>query len=145
MSKSVQFFLHIFCIIPCFSFYINKFHYNVTSNSLITELILKFFILMIIYNLIFCIHKIIYKITKKEQTVIILQSVLLMDYLLRFFKIKQPKSVKVCALLDKPSRRMVSVPIAYNGFKVPNMFIIGYGLDLAEKYRNLPYIAAVKT
>ena len=64
-----------------------------------------------------------------------------MDYLLKFLKVKKPKSIRVCALLDKPARREVNVPIAYKGFEAPNKFILGYGLDLAEKYRNLPYIA----
>jgi len=63
-----------------------------------------------------------------------------LDYLLRFLKHKKPRSVKICALLDKPSRRKVKVPIAYKGFTVPDRFIVGYGLDYNEKYRNLPYI-----
>lgn len=64
-----------------------------------------------------------------------------MNYLLRFLKHKKPASVKVCALLDKPSRRKVKVPLAYQGFEVPDKFIVGYGLDFDEKYRNLPYLA----
>ncbi len=65
-----------------------------------------------------------------------------MDYLLKFLKVKKPKSIRVCALLNKPDRREVNVPIAYQGFEVPDKFVLGYGLDLAEKHRNLPYIAA---
>lgn len=67
-----------------------------------------------------------------------------MDYLLKFIKHKKPKSVKVCAMLDKPSRRKVEVPIAYKGFEVPDKFIVGYGLDFAEKLRNLPCVAALR-
>lgn len=66
-----------------------------------------------------------------------------LEYLLKFIKAKKAKSVRVCAMLDKPSRREVEVPIAYKGFEVPNKFIVGCGLDFAEKYRNLPYIASL--
>lgn len=66
-----------------------------------------------------------------------------LNYLLKFIKNKKAKSVRVCALLDKPSRREVEVPIAYKGFEVPNKFIVGYGLDYDEKKRNLPFIASV--
>ncbi|MFC1540432.1 hypoxanthine phosphoribosyltransferase [Candidatus Margulisiibacteriota bacterium] len=67
-----------------------------------------------------------------------------LDYLLRFLRSKKPKSVRVCAMLDKPGRREVEVPIAYRGFEVPDKFLVGYGLDLAEKLRNLPYVASVR-
>ncbi len=67
-----------------------------------------------------------------------------LDYLLRFIAHKKPESVKVCALLDKPSRRRVKVPIAYKGFTVPDRFIVGYGLDFSEKYRNLPFIGYIQ-
>ncbi|MGB9612835.1 MAG: hypoxanthine phosphoribosyltransferase [Candidatus Margulisiibacteriota bacterium] len=63
-----------------------------------------------------------------------------MDYLLKFIGNKKPKRVKICALLDKPSRRRVEVPIDYKGFVVPDKFVVGYGLDFNEKYRNLPYV-----
>lgn len=66
-----------------------------------------------------------------------------MDYLLRFISHKKPRSVKICALLDKPSRRKVRVPIAYRGFTVPDRFIVGYGLDFDQLYRNLPFIACL--
>jgi len=59
-----------------------------------------------------------------------------LDYLLKFLKNKKPRSVRVCALLDKPSRRKVEVPLAYKGFVVPNVFVVGYGLDQAERFRN---------
>lgn len=57
-----------------------------------------------------------------------------------FIKNKQPASVKVCTLLDKPSRRKVDVKGDYVGFEIPDEFVVGYGLDLDEKYRNLPYV-----
>jgi len=64
-----------------------------------------------------------------------------MDYLLQFLADKKARSVKLCALLDKPARRKVKVRIDYRGFKVPDKFIVGYGLDCDEKFRNLPDIA----
>ncbi len=67
-----------------------------------------------------------------------------LDYLLDFMKKKKAKSVKVCALLDKPSRREVTVPIAYKGFEVPDKFIVGFGLDFAEKLRNMPEVSNLK-
>ena len=66
-----------------------------------------------------------------------------LDYLLKFLADKKAKSVKICALLDKPSRRRVKVPIAYRGFTVPDEFIIGYGLDFNEEYRNLPDVRSI--
>ena len=62
--------------------------------------------------------------------------------LLRF---RGARSVKLCTLLDKPSRRQVEVPIAYCGFKIEDVFVVGYGLDYAERYRNLPYIGVLPT
>ncbi|MDE0315642.1 MAG: hypoxanthine phosphoribosyltransferase [Candidatus Poribacteria bacterium] len=56
-----------------------------------------------------------------------------------------PKSIKICALLDKPSRREVFVPVDYSGFEIPNVFVVGYGLDHGQLYRNLPYIAVLET
>lgn len=65
-------------------------------------------------------------------------------YLLKFLKVKKPKSIRVCVLLDKPERREVEVPIAYKGFEVPNKFIVGYGLDFSEKFRNLPDVSFLR-
>lgn len=62
---------------------------------------------------------------------------------LQFLETRHPKSLKVCALLDKPERREVEVPIHYLGFQIPNKFVFGYGLDLDEYHRNLPFIASV--
>lgn len=62
---------------------------------------------------------------------------------LKFLETRGPSSLKVCTLLDKPTRREVEVPIDYLGFSIPNKFVFGYGLDLDEFYRNLPFIATV--
>lgn len=67
-----------------------------------------------------------------------------MDYLLRLFWARQPASLRVCTLLNKPDRRSVEVPLDYVGFDIPDEFVLGYGLDLDEKYRNLPYVAVLK-
>lgn len=70
----------------------------------------------------------------------IIDTGLTMRYLLDYMKKFNPKSLKVCTLLDKPSRRTVEVPIDYIGFQIENEFVLGYGLDYDQKYRNLPYI-----
>jgi hypoxanthine phosphoribosyltransferase len=67
-----------------------------------------------------------------------------MDYLLRTMGARQPASLRICTLLSKPSRRVVDIPLDYIGFEIPNEFVLGYGLDLDEKYRNLPYVAVLK-
>jgi len=67
-----------------------------------------------------------------------------MSYLLEYLKSKNPKSLKVCVLADKPSRRVVEVPIDYIGFEVPNKFIVGYGFDVDNYYRNIPYIGYIE-
>lgn len=68
-----------------------------------------------------------------------------LDCLMKKISGKGPASLKAVVLLDKKCRRTVEVPVAYRGFEVPDTFVVGYGLDHAEKYRNLPYIATVKT
>lgn len=67
-----------------------------------------------------------------------------MNYLMNYFTEKGAASVKVCALLNKPSRRKVEVKVDYVGFEVPDEFIVGYGLDFAQHYRNLPYLGILK-
>ncbi|MDW8396229.1 MAG: hypoxanthine phosphoribosyltransferase [Anaerolineae bacterium] len=67
-----------------------------------------------------------------------------LDSVLRLLQARDPASLKVCALLDKPARREVYVPIAYLGFEIPDEFVFGYGLDLDEYFRNLPFIGVVK-
>jgi hypoxanthine phosphoribosyltransferase len=71
----------------------------------------------------------------------IVDSGLTLQYLLRTLSARNPASLEVCALLTKPERRKVELPIRYVGFEIPNSFAIGYGLDHAERYRNLPYVA----
>ena len=58
-------------------------------------------------------------------------------------KEKKPKSLKLCTLLDKPERRLYDVKVDYVGFQIPDKFVVGYGLDVKEQYRNLPYIAYI--
>ena len=74
----------------------------------------------------------------------IIDSGLTLSYLLRTLRARDPRSLEVCALLTKPERREVELPIRYTGFEIPNKFVIGYGLDHAERYRNLPYVAVLQ-
>ncbi len=73
----------------------------------------------------------------------IVDSGLTLSYLLRTLNARDPASLEVCALLTKPERRKVELPIRYVGFEIANRFAIGYGLDHAERFRNLPYVAAL--
>ena len=68
---------------------------------------------------------------------------LTLRYLLDLLQAQGPTSLHVCTLLNKPSRRRVEVPLDFVGFEIPDRFVVGYGLDAAQKYRNLPYVAAV--
>lgn len=74
----------------------------------------------------------------------IVDSGMTLNYLLSYLRAKQPASLEVCTLLDKKARRLVDVPMRYVGFEVPDEFVVGYGLDFQEKYRNLPFIGALK-
>ena len=74
----------------------------------------------------------------------IVDSGLTLSYLLRNLQARGPASLEVCALLTKPERREVDLPTRYVGFEIPDKFAIGYGLDHAERYRNLPYVAALR-
>jgi hypoxanthine phosphoribosyltransferase len=74
----------------------------------------------------------------------IVDSGLTLSYLLRTLRARNPASLEVCALLTKPERRKVDLPIKYVGFEIPNRFAIGYGLDYGERYRNLPYVAVLE-
>ena len=67
-----------------------------------------------------------------------------LSHLLKLLLSREPKSLKLCALLDKPDRRVTQVKLDYLGFQVPDEFVVGYGLDYGQKYRNLPYIGVVK-
>ena len=69
---------------------------------------------------------------------------LTLGYLLRILRERGPASLKVCTLLDRAVRRIVDPPIAYRGFEVPDTFVVGYGLDYQQRYRNLPFIALLK-
>ena len=73
----------------------------------------------------------------------IVDSGLTLQYLLRSLETRKPASLEVCALLTKPSRRKVDLPAKYVGFEIPDRFAVGYGLDHAERYRNLPFVAAL--
>lgn len=74
----------------------------------------------------------------------IIDSGLTLKYLYNQILSRKPASVKICTLLDKPERRKADVPVDYNGFSIPDAFVVGYGLDYAERYRNLPYIGILK-
>jgi hypoxanthine phosphoribosyltransferase len=67
-----------------------------------------------------------------------------LDYILRNLHTRNPTSVRVCTLLSKPSRREIQVPLDYVGFEIPDKFVLGYGLDFDEHYRNLPFIGVLK-
>jgi hypoxanthine phosphoribosyltransferase len=73
----------------------------------------------------------------------IVDSGLTLSYLFRMLRARGPASLEVCALLTKPARREIDLPIRYVGFEIPNRFAIGYGLDYAERFRNLPYVAVL--
>ena len=73
----------------------------------------------------------------------IIDSGLTLSYLLRNLESREPASLEICALLTKPDRREIDVPVRYVGFEIPNRFVIGYGLDFAERYRNLPYVGVL--
>jgi hypoxanthine phosphoribosyltransferase len=74
----------------------------------------------------------------------IVDSGLTLQYLMRTLETRGPASLEVCALLTKPDRRVVKLPARYVGFEIPDKFAIGYGLDYAERYRNLPYVATLQ-
>ena len=67
-----------------------------------------------------------------------------LSYVIEHLRSKQPRSVRLCTLLDKPARRIVPIQIDYRGFEIPDKFVVGYGLDYAERYRNLPFIGVLK-
>lgn len=73
----------------------------------------------------------------------IVDSGLTVEYLIKTLGKQKPKSIKICTLLSKPERRTIDVPLEYVGFKIPNKYVVGYGLDYQQKYRNLPYLAVL--
>ena len=74
----------------------------------------------------------------------IIDSGLTLSYLMRNLKARRPATLEVCALLTKPARREIEIPVRYVGFEIPNRFVVGYGLDYAERYRNLPYVGVLQ-
>jgi hypoxanthine phosphoribosyltransferase len=83
----------------------------------------------------------------EDRNVLIVEDIIdtgrTLDYLVRILKARGPKSLEICTLLNKPARREVDVPVKYIGFDIPDKFVLGYGLDYMEQYRNLPYIAVL--
>jgi len=81
------------------------------------------------------------------RTVIVVEDILdtgmTLQYLLRLFQQRRPKHLRVAVLLDKPGRRIAAVQADYVGFSIPNEFVVGYGLDYSERYRNLPYVGVL--
>jgi len=69
---------------------------------------------------------------------------LTLNYLLRNLQARQPASLEVCVLFNKPERRLINIPVKYKGFDLPDRFVVGYGLDYREKYRNLPFVGLLK-
>ena len=69
---------------------------------------------------------------------------LTLNYILRNLRARQPASLEVCVLFDKPDRRLIEIPLKYKGFELPDRFVVGYGLDYRERYRNLPFVGLLK-
>lgn len=84
----------------------------------------------------------------KDKDVIVIEDIIdsgrTLSHLLELLQNRSPKSLRLCTLLDKPDRRVVDVNVDYTGFCIPDEFVVGYGLDYDQKYRNLPYIGVVK-
>jgi hypoxanthine phosphoribosyltransferase len=74
----------------------------------------------------------------------IIDTGLTLNYLVRYLRGKNPSSLSICTLLDKPARRLVEIPIDYLGFEIPDRFVIGYGLDYGERYRNLRFVGVLR-
>lgn len=74
----------------------------------------------------------------------IIDSGITLSYLIDYLKNRKPASIEIVCLLNKPERRKVEIPVKYVGFKVPDEFVVGYGLDFAEKFRNLPFVGVLK-
>jgi hypoxanthine phosphoribosyltransferase len=74
----------------------------------------------------------------------IIDTGLTLNYLLRYLRGKNPRSLRICTLLDKPARRLVDIPVDYIGFTIPDQFVVGYGLDYGEFYRNLRFVGVLR-
>lgn len=83
----------------------------------------------------------------EEKDVIIIEDIIdsgtTLSYLMELLQVRKPKSLTLCTLLSKETRRMVDIPVQYVGFSIPDKFVVGYGLDYAQKFRNLPYIGII--
>ena len=83
----------------------------------------------------------------KDRDVLLVEDIvdsgLTVQYLTKALAKQKPRSIKVCTLLSKPERRVVDVQLQYIGFRIPNQYVVGYGLDYQQKYRNLPYLAVL--
>src|SRR4029077_18953639 len=83
-----------------------------------------------------------------DEDVLIVEDIidtgLTLNYLIRYLRGKAPASLHICTLLDKPARRLVEIPVDYTGFTIPDQFVVGYGLDYGEHYRNLRYVGVLK-
>ncbi len=86
--------------------------------------------------------------TIENRNVIVIEDIIdtgrTLAYLLEVLKLRKPKTLKLCTLLDKPDRRVTDVAVDYVGFQIPDEFVVGYGLDYAQKHRNLPYVGVVE-
>jgi hypoxanthine phosphoribosyltransferase len=84
----------------------------------------------------------------QDRDVIVVEDIidtgLTLNYLLRYLGERHPASISICCLLDKPARRLAEIEIAYRGFSIPDRFVVGYGLDYDERYRNLPYVGVLR-
>jgi hypoxanthine phosphoribosyltransferase len=74
----------------------------------------------------------------------IIDTGLTLNYLVRYLRGKNPASLRICTLLDKPARRLVDIPVDYIGFEIPDQFVVGYGLDYDERYRNLRFVGVLR-
>ena len=84
----------------------------------------------------------------KDKDVIVVEDIVdsgrTLSYLLEMLRDREPASLRLCTLLDKPDRRVINVAVDYTGFEIPDKFVVGYGLDYNQRYRNLPYIGIVE-
>jgi hypoxanthine phosphoribosyltransferase len=84
----------------------------------------------------------------EDEDVLIVEDIidtgLTLNYLLRYLRGKNPRTLRICTLLDKPARRLVEIPVDYIGFQIPDQFVVGYGLDYGEVYRNLRFVGVLR-
>lgn len=84
----------------------------------------------------------------EDKNIIVIEDIIdsgrTLSYLMDILTVRKPKTIKLCTLLDKPDRRVADINVDYTGFVIPDEFVVGYGLDYAQKYRNLPYVGVVE-